>query len=127
LPEVFHGVISYYLIDKLTEDRLAGMIGSHLLAVLLQAAAGVGLSLLIIAAGRVARMDLARAGSAGDREETADAERVEAAGSQHLDGDLVHPCQREDDAQDEREQSAPGADPQEALREATSTTTGQSR
>jgi peptidoglycan/LPS O-acetylase OafA/YrhL len=44
---VFHGVISYFLIDKLTEDRLAGMIGSHLLAVLLQAAAGVSLSLLI--------------------------------------------------------------------------------
>jgi len=44
---VFHGVIAYFLVDKRVEDELAKPLGSHLLAVLLQAAAGVGLSVLV--------------------------------------------------------------------------------
>ena len=44
---VFHGIIAYYLADKATEDILGSWIGSHLLAVLLQAAAGVGLSVVV--------------------------------------------------------------------------------
>jgi peptidoglycan/LPS O-acetylase OafA/YrhL len=44
---VFHGIIAFFLSDRLTENILAGFIGSHLAAVLLQAMAGVGLSVLI--------------------------------------------------------------------------------
>jgi peptidoglycan/LPS O-acetylase OafA/YrhL len=44
---VYHGVIAYFLVDKRVEDDLAKSLGSHLLAVLLQAASGVGLSVLV--------------------------------------------------------------------------------
>jgi peptidoglycan/LPS O-acetylase OafA/YrhL len=44
---VFHGIIAYFLGDKQTENVLSRWIGSHLAAVLLQAAAGVGLSVLV--------------------------------------------------------------------------------
>jgi peptidoglycan/LPS O-acetylase OafA/YrhL len=44
---VFHGVIAYFFSEKRTEDVVAVWVGSHLLAVLLQAAAGVALSVAI--------------------------------------------------------------------------------
>jgi len=44
---VYHGVIAYFLVDKRIEDDLAKPLGSHLFAVLLQAAAGVGVSVLV--------------------------------------------------------------------------------
>jgi peptidoglycan/LPS O-acetylase OafA/YrhL len=44
---VYHGVISYFLVDKRVEDTLAKLVGSHLLAVLLQAAAGLAVSVLV--------------------------------------------------------------------------------
>ncbi len=44
---VYHGVIAYFLVDKRVEDDLAKALGSHLLAVLLQAAGGVGVSVLV--------------------------------------------------------------------------------
>jgi peptidoglycan/LPS O-acetylase OafA/YrhL len=44
---VYHGIIAFFLADKQTENTLGSFIGSHLLAVLLQAAAGVGLSVLV--------------------------------------------------------------------------------
>jgi peptidoglycan/LPS O-acetylase OafA/YrhL len=45
---VFQGIIAYYLHDHMQiVNAMSGRIGSHLLAVLLQAAVGVGLSILI--------------------------------------------------------------------------------
>ena len=44
---VFHGIIAYFLGDKQTENVVASWIGSHLAAVLLQAAIGVALSVLV--------------------------------------------------------------------------------
>ncbi len=44
---VYHGVIAYFLVDKRIEDDLAKPLGSHFLAVLVEAGAGVGLSVLV--------------------------------------------------------------------------------
>jgi peptidoglycan/LPS O-acetylase OafA/YrhL len=44
---VFHGIIGFFFYDKQTEFRVASWVGSHLLAVLLQALMGMALSILV--------------------------------------------------------------------------------
>jgi len=44
---VFHGIIAFFFYDKQTEYPVASWVGSHLLAVFLQASIGVALSVLI--------------------------------------------------------------------------------
>jgi peptidoglycan/LPS O-acetylase OafA/YrhL len=44
---IFQGIIAYSLYDNQTENTVAGWVGSHLLAMFVQAAAGIGLSVLV--------------------------------------------------------------------------------
>jgi len=44
---VFHHFVSFFYARHHTEEWLTGIVGNHLLAVLLQSAAGVGVSILV--------------------------------------------------------------------------------
>jgi peptidoglycan/LPS O-acetylase OafA/YrhL len=46
---VYHGIISYYMVDAGAEHKLGAMLGSHSLGIAAQAGLGVGISLLVSA------------------------------------------------------------------------------